>query len=452
MLSAALALSLAMANPPDEALRPQFHFTAPKGWLNDPNGLVFYKGEYHLFYQHNPFGTNWGNMTWGHAVSKDLLSWSDLANAIEPDETGTMFSGSAVVDSANSSGLGTRTNPPLVLLYTAAGGTNEASKGVNFTQRLAYSTDGRKFEKLKAKPVVPFIEHENRDPKVFWHEKSKSWIMALYINDDRFALFRSSDLTTWTKSDDVRVQGSSECPDFFELHVFGAPGVDKWVFWTANGRYLLGTFDGFKFKPEGEPIASNFGEHDYAAQTFSDEPKKRRVQISWMRGGTYPGMPFNQQMTLPRELRLRQTPFGPRLSFSPVKELESIRDKLVFDVARVQGEVEVPTASELVEVRAEFRRDRDAKFMFAGKTVEYRASERKLYCMGKVAALPGKSRTCDIILYFDRTSLEVFADEGLVSMPFCFVPGAFPKVFKMETPENRIEQLRIWTLRPAIKR
>jgi fructan beta-fructosidase len=435
-----LVVGLAIAMTPQEALRPQYHFTAPKGWLNDPNGLVYYRGEYHLFYQHNPFSTAWGNMTWGHAVSKDLLAWKDLPHAIEPDATGTMFSGSAVVDWENTSGFGSWKNPPLVLLYTAAGGTNEASKGVPFTQGLAYSSDGRKFEKLLANPVVSHIEHENRDPKVVWHEPTKNWIMALYINEDRFALFRSPDLKTWTKIDDVRVAGASECPDFFELPLDSDRKKSKWVFWTANGRYLLGSFDGHKFKTDGEPIDSTFGANDYAAQTFSDEPKKRRIQISWMRGGNYPGMQFNQQMTLPRELLLKITSKGPRLSFRPMEELKKLRKAKVADLGKLQ--------SDLLEIRGVFSRVEDASIDLGEQSIRYDSATRTMTCMGRSAKLVGDSEEVDLVVYLDRTSIEIFADGGFIQIANCFVPKA-----RMESiRSSNIKKLEAWELRASMTR
>lgn len=222
-------LTMSQATPYDEPLRPQFHFTAKSGWLNDPNGLAYFKGEYHLFFQHNPFGTQWGNMTWGHAVSKDLVHWRQLDNALSPDELGTMFSGSAVVAEFAQSDISIATGPgsdrsarsALVCFYTAAGGTNDASKGRPFTQCLAYSHDGRTFSKYPGNPVIPHIEAENRDPKVIWHGPTKRWVMALYLNESRFALYGSADLVTWSRLSNIELPGASECPDLFPLALDG---------------------------------------------------------------------------------------------------------------------------------------------------------------------------------------------------------------------------------------
>lgn len=300
----------------DEQLRPQFHFTAQRNWLNDPNGLVFFGGQYHLFFQHNPSGIEWGNMTWGHAVSDDLVHWRQLNDAIEPDALGTIFSGSAVVDWNNTAGFQTGDEPALVAMYTAAGGTSPASQGAKFTQGLAYSNDrGQTWTKYDGNPVVPHIAGDNRDPKVIWHEPSQRWVMALYLDKNDFALFNSPDLKQWERIDDLTVPGSIECPDFFELPVVDKPGESKWIFWTANGVYLVGEFDGKDFKPEGEPQRFEHGANCFAAQTYSDIPAKdgRRIQIAWMRGGKYPGMPFNQQMTFPTTLTLHATDEGYRL-------------------------------------------------------------------------------------------------------------------------------------------
>src|SRR5262249_37137813 len=162
-----------------ERLRPRFHFSSRRGWINDPNGLVFFDREYHLFYQHNPFGRSWGNMHWGHAVSRDLVHWSELGAALHPDALGTIFSGSAVVDRSDSGGFATGSGPALVALYTAAGGTSALSAGREFAQCLAFSADrGRSWTKFEGNPVLPHVVAQNRDPRGFRYEAGKKWVMA----------------------------------------------------------------------------------------------------------------------------------------------------------------------------------------------------------------------------------------------------------------------------------
>ena len=217
-----------------EALRPQFHFSARRGWLNDPNGLVFFGGEYHLFFQHNPYGAEWGNMHWGHAVGPDLVHWEELGEALDPDRFGAMFSGSAVVDRDNTSGLGREGVPPIVLIYTAAG---------QDVQCLASSTDrGRTWAKFAGNPVVPRISGGNRDPKVCWHEPTNRWVMALYVEHPgpthTIQFLSSPDLKGWKA--EGRVEGLFECPDLFELPVEGGPepqevGADRREFRISGG-------------------------------------------------------------------------------------------------------------------------------------------------------------------------------------------------------------------------
>ncbi len=317
----------------DETYRPQFHFTAQKNWLNDPNGLVYYKGEYHLFFQHNPESTSWGNMTWGHAVSKDMVHWQQLPHAIERDKLGTIFSGSAVVDWNNTSGFGQSgkdAEKPLVALYTAAGDTSPESKGQPFTQCLAYSIDqGRTWTKYAGNPVVKHIIGGNRDPKVIWYAPTKHWVMALYLDGIDYALLTSPDLKSWTQVQKMSLPGCGECPDFFELGVKGDGKTRKWVFTAANGQYLVGVFDGEKFTPEQPLQQVDFGANYYAVQSYSDIPPAdgRRIQIAWMTGGSYPQMPFNQQMSFPCELTLRKTEDGLRMYRWPVKEISNLYEK-----------------------------------------------------------------------------------------------------------------------------
>ncbi|MCC6142957.1 MAG: DUF4980 domain-containing protein, partial [Candidatus Hydrogenedentes bacterium] len=201
-----------------EKYRPQFHFSPMRGWNNDPNGMVYYDGEYHLFFQHNPYGWNWGNMTWGHAVSTDLIHWSELGDAIHPDEHGTIFSGSAVVDWKNTTGFQTGDQPPLICIYTYAGGLNPWSKDVQFTQGIAYSNDrGRTWTKYEGNPVQAHIRGGNRDPKVIWHTPTNQWVIVLYVEENEMSFFTSKDLKSWTRQSTLK--SFHECPELFQLSI-----------------------------------------------------------------------------------------------------------------------------------------------------------------------------------------------------------------------------------------
>jgi len=407
-----------------EPLRGQFHFSSRRGWNNDPNGLVFYRGEYHLFYQHNPYGWDWGNMHWGHAVSRDLVRWQELRDELLPDELGPMFSGSAVVDWNNTSGFGADGQPPLVLFYTAAGNPT--------TQCLAYSTDGRTFAKYRGNPIVKQITGGNRDPKVIWHAPSKQWVMTLYVElagTHTIHFLTSPNLKDWTVVS--HTDGFFECPDFFELAVDGDAARRKWVLTAASSEYMVGTFDGVKFTPETAKLPGHRGRGFYAAQTFSDIPPEdgRRIQIGWFQTRTE-GMPFNQSMTIPLELNLASTADGPRLTWTPVKELAALRAKshllgpLTLAPGAANPLAKVP--AELVEIRAEFApgEARDVAFKVRGAAIVYNAQKQELAVNGHIAPAPlcdGKQR---LVIYADRTGLEVFASGGLTYVPMPFQPQA----------------------------
>ncbi len=416
----------------DETYRPQFHFTARQNWLNDPNGLVFYRGEYHLFFQHNPVGIDWGNMTWGHAVSSDLVHWRQLADALTPDALGTIFSGSAVVDWHNTSGFQTTGSkaPPLVAIYTAAGDTSPESKGKPFTQCIAYSNDeGHTWTKYAANPALKHITGENRDPKVTWYAPNRSWIMALYLDKSEFAFFSSPNLKEWTLLQKLDVPGVSECPDFFPMPVVGKPGTERWVWTAANGHYLVGNFDGHTFTPETDLRQVDFGGNYYAVQSYSDIPQKdgRRIQIAWMAGGSYPQMPFNQQMSFPCRLTLHETSDGLRLFREPVAEISCL-----YGAAHTWRNLTVAPGEnplhelkgELWDIQAEFEPGGATQvgLTVRGEAVVYDVRNKTLTCLGHTAPLELEGGKLKLRILADRTTLEVFGNSGRVSLTSCFLP------------------------------
>jgi sucrose-6-phosphate hydrolase SacC (GH32 family) len=440
----------------DERYRPQFHFSPAKNWTNDPNGMVFYQGEYHLFFQHNPTGINWGNMTWGHAVSPDMFHWTQLDHAIHPDKLGTIFSGSAVVDGDNTAGFQTGGEKPIVCIYTSAGGTSPESQGQPFTQSIAYSNDrGRTWTKYEKNPVLKHVVGSNRDPKVLWHGPSKKWIMALFLDGNTYALFSSPNLKEWTRLCDVAMPGSGECPDFFELPIDGDARNTKWVFWGANNNYLLGTFDGRTFTKEAGPLQSHWGKHRYAAQTFSDVPAAdgRRMQIAWMNGGQYPGMPFNQQMSLPVTLTLRTFPEGVRLCTLPVKELDKLHGnhRAWSDLALKPGEKALDGLSgDLFDIRLDIEPQNAAEvgLKVRGTPIQYNVKEKKLSCLGTSAPVELVNGRLAFRVLVDRSSIEIFAADGRINMAYCFLPPEGDKSLAVfsQSGEAKVRSLDVWEL------
>ncbi|HAA76764.1 TPA: 2,6-beta-D-fructofuranosidase [Candidatus Latescibacteria bacterium] len=416
--------------PYSELHRPQFHFSPRENWTNDPNGLVYYEGEYHLFFQHNPTSVKWGNMTWGHAVSTDLLHWTQLDHALEPDELGTIFSGSAVVDWNNTGGFKAGDLEPLIAFYTSAG--HHADPPQPFTQSIAYSNDrGRSWTKYDGNPVIGHLRASNRDPKVVWHAPTERWILALYYENNDYALFASTNLVDWTHLQDLTLPGVTECPDFFELAVDGKTDQKKWVYWGADGGYLIGSFDGERFEPETDILKAEFGKNGYAAQTYSDIPEEdgRRIQISWMRGGKYPAMPFNQQMSIPVELRLRTTTDGVRLQRNPIHELEDLyeRTESYQNVEITPNRPLIPDSRHnCFDVRVSFEPDGGERFgvIVQGHTIEYCPVEREISCFGRVAHVRPIDKRIDLRLIIDSTSLELFAENGTVVFSCTYLPEA----------------------------
>lgn len=439
-----------------EPLRGQFHFSPQRGWNNDPNGLVYFNNEYHLFFQHNPYGWGWGNMHWGHAISRDLVHWQELGDVLMPDELGPMFSGSAVVDWNNTSGFGKDGQAPLVLIYTAAGNPT--------VQCLAHSLDGRTFTKYSGNPVLPQITGGNRDPKVFWHPPTQKWIMTLYVELDKkhtIHFLTSSNLKEWTLASLTAGDAAGkpylyECPDFFELPIDKDKSDKRWILTAANSAYAIGKFDGQRFEPEHSRLVGHQGKGFYAAQTFADIPASdgRRIQIGWFQTETR-GMPFNQSMTIPLELQLTATPDGPRLTFTPVKELASLRTKhqRVESKTLKASEKLIFKDFELVEVRTEIAPGTEGTITVdvRGVKIEYAAKTQQLRVGDRVATAPLRSGKLRLTIYCDRTGLEIFASDGLCYVPLPTNLSVDNQQVSLEAKgaETLVESLDVYQLKSA---
>lgn len=336
-----------------EPHRPQFHFSPPSMWMNDPNGMVYHEGEYHLFYQYNPDTTVWGPMHWGHAISKDMVHWEHLPIALYPDSLGTIFSGSAVIDRENTSGLGTADNPPMVAIFTYHNAARERAGANDFqSQGIAFSLDnGRSWAKYKDNPVLPNPDiRDFRDPKVMWYEEGQKWIMTLAVAD-HISFYSSPDLKKWTFESDFGQNvgahgGVWECPDLFKMT---GSEEERWVLLVSinpgapNGgsgtQYFIGQFDGTEFIPDEDFVAASadkgiwldYGRDNYAGVTWSNVPREdgRRLFMGWMSNWAYanvvPTEKWRSAMTVARKLTLAETEAGLRVLSSPVKELERIR-------------------------------------------------------------------------------------------------------------------------------
>ena len=318
-----------------EKFRPTYHFSPLYGWMNDPNGMVYKDGEYHLFYQHNPYGSKWGNMHWGHAISKDLINWEHRPDAITPDALGTIFSGSAVVDTDNTAGFGAGA---IVAIYT-----QNSDRQV---QSIAYSTDnGRSFTKYENNPVLTSDARDFRDPKVFWHKDTQRWIMLLAVGQE-MQIFSSSNLKDWSfESSFGEGQGAHggvwECPDLFELPVDGT-NEKKWVllcnlnpggpFGGSATQYFVGTFNGKEFVNESPSKTKwmDWGKDHYATVTWSDAPDNRRIAIAWMSNWQYandvPTSQYRSPNSVPRDLSLFTVDGETYLQSAPSPELLKLRD------------------------------------------------------------------------------------------------------------------------------
>jgi sucrose-6-phosphate hydrolase SacC (GH32 family) len=450
----------------DELYRPQFHFTPEKNWHNDPNGLVYYNGEYHMFYQYNPKGLEWGYMHWGHAVSKDLIHWEHLPIALYPDENSedkencTAFSGSAIVDDNNLLSKQKGEDKTLIAFYTSK----------NCGQRIAYSTDGgRTWEKYEENPIIPFDEKDDaRDPKVFWHEESQKWIMVLYRKSSEeekskgVSIYNSENLIDWQWKS--HIPGFYECPDLVKLQVTNRPDEFKWILFDGDGSYLIGAFDGETFTPESSKIKSDFGRNYYATQTWSNIPDEdgRTIQIAWMRGGEFPDMPFNGQMSFPCEISLTKFSFGYKLVRKPVKEIELLHGKHQGweNKVLIPGINDNKTKSvkgDCLHIIADFDLKTSDNFGFvvryskktAGTEIMYNVKRGVLTVLNTTIPVVPVDNKISLEILMDRSSIEIFANGGQSVVSNCFTPseGAENVILFTNGGELGIDKLDVYEMK-----
>ena len=457
----------------DAEYRPYIHFTAPQGWINDPNGLIYINGEYHLYYQHNPYGAKWGNMTWGHATTKDFIHWEHHGDALFPDKNGNAFSGCCIQDCNNVSGFGENA---LLAFYTS-----DAPSGQ--TQSLAYSIDGGKtFEKYEGNPVLTSdVYRDFRDPKVFWHEPSSKWVMALSAAKT-IQFYSSSDLKTWnhesifTYPDVANDAIVWECPDIFPMN--DSNGVQKWVMINSNlchggsmskVRYYIGDFDGHSFIPETssdhEINLVDYGPDFYASATYANAPDGRTIMATWMNGVAYAGDTpydggFRGAHTLPRDLFLYSDGDKWYVGSTVCEEVRRAAksSETIGDLTVEKGEtseIRISDTPYCIRMKME-----DASVPFV---LQFSAEEKVEleYCPSKRKMSINRSESGDcsfsdrfvkswdvdvpfsneieLEIWVDRTSVECFLNGGKVSSTFQVFPSKIYDTVKLTSLGSRID-------------
>jgi len=461
------------ANSYNEQYRPQVHYTPAKNWVNDPNGLVFVDGTWHLFYQYNPQGNDWGNMSWGHATSTDLMHWEEKAVALVRDDLGAVFSGSCVIDKNNTAGFGANA---MVALYTAAGETGAVAGKQQ--QALAYSTDGGKnFERYAGNPVIKNDDDNLRDPKVFWHEASQQWVMALAKGWKMgIEFYGSKDLKTWEHLSTfvVPLEGRPslqwECPDLLQ---FG----DKWVLLVSVNpggpilgsgmMYFTGQFDGKEFKADDRsyPLWLDYGMDCYAGVTWSNTGD-RKVMIGWMNNWNYAGnvpcSPWRSAFTLPRELKLAEVDGKTLLAQTVVKEIDGIAGDW-------QAAADVLPEADAYQLQVTVKLDANATITLGNGSneqfvIDINASARTLTAhrgsaTGQTAfngtfSVPSMQAPLNVTagevtldIFVDRSSVEIFNHEGTTTVTSLVFPQSIYNRLTVQgnSTDKKVRTLkRIW--------
>lgn len=419
-----------------EKHRPQLHFSTVRGWINDPNGLVYYDGEFHLYFQHYPFGYYWGQPHWGHAVSTDLIHWEQLSDVLLRHEYGGIYSGSSVVDYNNTSGFKAGDNDVIVAFYTT---NSVVENGTAPTQNIAYSNDrGRTYIEYDKNPVIGdrtavLGTYNARDPKVFWHDSTNKWVMIVFERIGN-SIFTSDNLKEWEYQS--HIETFWECPELFELPVDGNPDNKKWVMYGVSGDYLIGDFDGKEFILESGMFNYLQGKF-FAAQTFNNVPEKdnRRIQIGYVEIPGWvevpePNPPFNGLMSFPTELTLRTTANGIRMFNEPVDEIEKLHKKrykwenLTLEEANKKLS---DITNELLHVKCEIENVNSIAYsiMFDDDSLYYTlkpnifyynpdVDDAESFTIKYLPELGSKTMFYEFIV--DKTSLEVFVDHGRFTM------------------------------------
>ena len=432
-----------------EKFRPAYHHTPQYGWMNDPNGMFYKDGEWHLYYQYNPYGSLWENMTWGHSVSKDLVHWEALPLAIEADAIGTIFSGSCVVDKDNTAGFGKNT---VIAFYTSAG---EAQ-----TQSMAYSTDGgRTFNKYEKNPVVTFNAPDFRDPKVFWYEGTHRWIMMLAVGQE-MQIWSSANLKDWQKESSFGSEygnhgGVWECPDMLKIE-------DKWVlicninpggpFGGSATQYFIGDFDGKKFTCESMPKVTkwlDYGKDHYATVSFSNAPDGRTVVMAWMSNWQYanqvPTRQFRSANSIARDLGLFKDGEETYVSVIPSKENLAMRGNKVKNptatceiVVDVKGSMEL-TLSNAKGEQVVMNYDSQKQTFAMDRTKSGDMSFSEAFPIVTVAPTHGNMK--QLRLFIDNSSIEAFAGDGKMAMTNLVFPSEPYSVIKVKGGKATIYSL-----------
>ena len=416
-----------------EKYRPVYHHTPQWGWMNDPNGMFYKDGVWHLYFQYNPYGSQWENMTWGHSTSKDLVHWVHQGNAISPDALGTIFSGSAIVDKNNTSGLGKGT---VVAMYTSAGKSQ--------TQSLAYSIDdGKTFTKYANNPVITAEVPDFRDPHMFWNEDIHAWNLILAAGQE-MNIYSSKDLKNWTFESAFGLgygnhDGVWECPDLMKLPVNGT-GEEKWLlicninpggpFGGSATQYFVGSFDGHKFTCESKPDVTkwmDYGKDHYATVTFDNAPDNRRVAIAWMSNWQYanqvPTMQYRSANSMPRDLGLFTDAGETYVSVVPSKELLALRgDKTNRLSAACELVVDIKSQSKPTVITLSNARDEQVVMTYNPKDCTFSMDRTQsgntgfsdMFKAKTIAPTHGTIR--QLRIFIDKCSIEAFDAVGKMAM------------------------------------